>query len=133
MADRPGAREAHGDGYGAVGQDAGGAPSVPWLVVVVRAWTQEDRRVVRMTRSVLGRTTLVCVETSGAAAGRRLAEWLDTAPASQHSPPAQNATEDEPETPRRRSDIGAPPTVSPGRMAPVAGPPEATRHRHKES
>ena len=86
MANRPaafGTQRDNGDGIGGGGGHSEGAP---WLVVVVRAWTHENRRVVRMTRSVVGRATLVCFEASSAGAGRRLTQWLDD-PSGQHVDP----------------------------------------------
>lgn len=145
MADRPagfGFQEEDDDG--GIGRNAGHSEGGPWLVVVVRAWTLEDRRVVRMTRSVVGRTTLVCFEASSAAAGRRLTQWLDDPSAWLIDPAREHAAVDVTETPRRRSGIGAAPTVKPGRRTSVARPrpsdhepdvgrPEATQRRDKET
>jgi hypothetical protein len=144
MANRPAAFGAQRDNDGGIGGDAEHAEGAPWLVVVVRAWTHENRRVVRMTRSVVGRTALVCFEASSAAAGRRLTQWLDDPSVRLVDPPGQNAPEDVAETPRRRSGIGAAPTVKPGRRTSVAGHrpsvrepevghPEAPQRRDKET
>jgi hypothetical protein len=144
MANRPATFGAQGGDDGGIGGDADHSAGAPWLVVVVRAWTHENRRIVRMTRSVVGRTTLVCFEASSAAAGRRLTQWLDDPSAQLVDPAGQNAAEDGPETPRRRSGIGTTPTVKPGRKASVAGhrptdpepevgQPEPLQRREKET
>jgi hypothetical protein len=88
---------------------------VPWLVVVVRAWTHEDRRIVRMALSGNGCPPVVCYEPSSVAAGERLAGWLDELPAPQPADwPACDAGGDEPETLQRRADGAAVPSVSDG-------------------
>jgi hypothetical protein len=53
-----------------------------------------------MTFDAPGRAALVVYEMSGPAAGRRLARWID------------ELSGDEPETPRRRTGSGPPPSVS---------------------
>ncbi|MFC7531763.1 hypothetical protein [Actinoplanes sp. GCM10030250] len=85
-------------------------PSFPWATVVVRAWVQEGRCIVRMTFADADRGAVVFYEPSGSAAGRRLARWLDEF--SGHAPEAGPAPGDEGETPRRRSGIAPFPSVS---------------------
>ena len=97
--------------------------AAPWIVVVVRAWTHEGRRVVRMTLSGTGRTAEMCYEPSGAAAALRLARWLDDLPAIGAVPTARDSSGDEPETPWRRTDIAVHPTVAAGTATPVAETP----------
>jgi hypothetical protein len=75
-------------------------PMIPWATVVVRAWPQDGRLIVRMTFDAPGRAAVVHYEQSGSAAGRRLADWID------------GLSGDEPETPRRRTGSGLLPTVS---------------------
>ena len=87
-------------------------PSHPWATVLVRAWVHEGRCIVRMTFSGTDRTTVVCYEPSGSAAGRRLAGWLDEFSGIANVAAAAEAPGDEPETPRRRSDITPFPSVS---------------------
>lgn len=88
---------------------------VPWLVVVVRAWTHEGRRIVRLTLSGSGRPPLVCYEPSSVAAGDRLVGWLDELPAPGLADrPARDVAGDGRETLRRRADGAALLTVSDG-------------------
>lgn len=144
MANGPTAGAAQRDGHDEIGRDDVDADGAPWLVVVVRAWTHEGRRVVRMTRSATGRRSLVCYETSSVAAGQRLTRWLDGLSARPVDPPGQDAPGDVPATSRRRSGIGAPPTVSADQMTQAAEPepsgreqegrqPEAQQRRSEES
>lgn len=95
----------------------------PWIVVVVRAWVQGDDRVIRMTRSgPNGSSPVVTYEPSGAAAGRRLALWVDhlAAPSgARDDGPADAAVMSE-----GRSDNGDLPRVSER---------PATNLRHEES
>lgn len=83
----------------AEGSRAGDSVIAPWIVVVVRAWIQDDRRVVRMTLSRGGHPPVVCYEQSSVAAGHRLARWLDHTPGLGAVVPADDASGDEQETP----------------------------------
>jgi hypothetical protein len=97
-------------------------PGSPWIVVVVRAWVQNDDRLIRMTLSSpgLGRR-VVTYEPSSAAAGRRLQLWMDELAVSS---PASDAAEDATVTAEGRRDDGDLPTVS--------EPPATSRH-HEET
>jgi hypothetical protein len=126
MVNSPSAEDPQPDDYFAIHASADDSGAAPWIVVVVRAWTHEGRRVVRMTLAGTGRTAEVCYEPSSAAAGLRLARWLDDLPDHCPVPTATDSSGDEPETPWRRTDIAVLPTVAAGPATSVAeAPPPA--------
>jgi hypothetical protein len=101
-------------------------PGNPWIVVVVRAWVHGDDRLIRMTLSGPNRTNpVVTYEPTGAAAGRRLALWVDELAG---QAPEQGAAYDAPGDaavmPEGRNDDGDLPRLS---------GPHATSRRHEES
>jgi hypothetical protein len=120
MADSPTAEDPRPDEPDGIDAGAGDPGIVPWVVVVVRAWAHEGRRVVRMTLSGPARTPEVCYEQSGEAAGRRLTGWLDDVSDRPTGSPPSTGSGDGPETPGRRTDIAAPPTVAEGTATAIA-------------
>jgi hypothetical protein len=103
--------------------DHGLMPGSEWIVVVVRAWVQGDDRLIRMTLSgTNGSSPVVTYEPTSAAAGRRLALWVDELA----GPPgaAYDARGDGALMPEGRNDDADLPTVS---------EPHTTSRRHEES
>lgn len=105
----------------------------PWIVVVVRAWVQGDDRVIRMTLSGANRNNspVVTYEATSAAAGRRLAFWVDELADS--SGAAYDEPADAALTPGGRRDNGDLPNLAepPGATADLDCP--DTSPRHEES
>lgn len=86
-------------------------PGSPWIVVVVRAWVQNEDRLIRMTLSSPGLgSRVVTYEPSSAAAGRRLQLWMDELAVP--SSPACDAAKDATVMAEGRRDDGDLPTVS---------------------
>jgi hypothetical protein len=79
-------------------------PGSPWIVVVVRAWSQGDGPVVRMTLSGRDDVRVTAYERSAVAAASRLAGWLDELARAPAATAAPDDPEDAAETAEGRSD-----------------------------